>query len=173
MPNPSTSHRRARARATCLCLALLATASLAVGCVSTRAAVPQQDIRATEQDTVADAAREVLREAGYVIERDDGRFLQSAWRGDDSQRERIHVRISDTSMGVALATRITTALPVPAGEAPADSDASIVIIEQAPWRIASERTDAVRERESRIARDIQVRWRELRRAVVAAQPPAP
>jgi len=133
--------------------------------------VPQENVRLEEEDIIKMAVNNVLTEEGWQVSAvdSDGKLVKTAWRGDDVRRRQVSVRVSHTSMGFAVATRVKTAVPVTEATAPAPDH---ITIDGRPWRLDPSGRDDEKSEERRLGLRIQDRWQELK-VELRKQRPAP
>jgi len=104
----------------------------------------------------------VLTERGYSLEEGTPEsVVLTRWRGDDELREQARVRVSQTSMGLAVALKVSYARPMVEGQSPAEDD-DLVSIGDALWRIDRSMDAEADAAESELGRAVRQRWRELR-----------
>lgn len=126
----------------------------------------------TEQEIIAQAVVDVLQDNGWEVAESisDGKLVRTSWReipGDSGapageHRRKLEVRISHTSMGFALGTKVETAVPadaVPADAVPADT----VMIDGDLWVLKEDARAEEKQVERAVALMIQDRWQELKR----------
>lgn len=137
------------------------------GCVSP-ADVPQEDVRMTEQDLIAQAVQDVLAEDGWEVAQSvgDGKLVRTDWRPMEGKRRQLEVRISHTSMGFALGTSVETAVPwdgVGAGP-----EQQTVTIDGEEWVLDQSSRAEEKDVERSIGLQIQSRWKELKHEMRAS-----
>ncbi len=161
-------------------------AATMVACVSAPQ-VSQEDVREREEALLLEAIGVALEHEGYQVsaEAREGRYVETRWVGDQEHRRRVTVRVSHTSMGLALATRVQLAVPVAEtgvggvgtlaetrqGNVATSSlgeGGQAVLIDGGLWQIEATRSEAAKAEEGRVGKAIEAEWRSLRRAAKSA-----
>ncbi|OIP44917.1 MAG: hypothetical protein AUK47_00115 [Deltaproteobacteria bacterium CG2_30_63_29] len=151
----------------CLLLLLL----LPLGSCAHPREVPQVDVRAEEEEVIRTSIRAVLEREGYTLEphEADDRFFTTEWQPAEDRLSRVTVRLTHTTLGFALSTKVVLAS--------ADEGQADPIMRFAcgglNWVVTSdtELKAKAKEREAFLGREIQALWQDSRRTLLESQSP--
>lgn len=170
-PRPLTSaHPRSRRRrlSTLLCAALLSAVFIAA-CAHPKEVV-QVDVRAEEERVIQAAIQSVLEREGYALNQYDAkdRFFTTEWQAEEDTLHRVTVRLTHTTLGFALATKVVYAAPDAGQENP------IMRFSEAgrEWVVTGDEAlkAKAKEREAFLGREIQTVWQDSRRVLLSQEP---
>lgn len=136
-------------------------------CVSP-AQVADEDPRLSEEQLVLIAALQILQEEGYPVSSStgNGERLASDWvETEDRMRRNVTVSVQQSSLGVALRTRVLLAVPDKSlvGPQPEGKETAPIRVDGETYWIDYGLRPRASKEESRIGKLIESRWLELRR----------